>query len=214
MGSTRLLLVDDHVLFRESLGRLLASEPDFEVAGQCGSCGEALAFLAHDQPDMILLDLDLPDGRGTAFIPSAREAGYRGRVLMVTGAVDAETSSEALQLGVSGIVLKHNPVDSLLRAIRTTAAGDIWLDPKVVEFLAMRPPRAPAPTWMERLTEREEAVLQLLLEGLTNRRIAERLNLTEGAVKSTLQTLFEKSQVRTRSQLVRMSIEGPGEKGT
>jgi DNA-binding NarL/FixJ family response regulator len=214
MDSMRLLLVDDHVLFRESLGRLLASEPDFEVAGQCGSCAEALAFLARDHADMVLLDLDLPDGRGVGFIPSARDAGYRGKVLLVTGAVDAETSSEALQKGVCGIVLKHNPVGSLLRAIRTTAAGDLWLDPKVVEYLAMRAPRSVARPWMEALTERESAVLQLLLEGLTNRSIAERLSLTEGSVKSTLQALFEKSQVRTRSQLVRMSIEGPGEKGS
>jgi DNA-binding NarL/FixJ family response regulator len=207
MERRRLLLVDDHVLFRESLARLLESEPDLEIAGQCGLAAEALEFLARDPAEMVLLDFNLPDGPGTAMIEQARRAGYAGRILIVTGAIDAEASAEVLQLGVHGIFLKHNPVGSLLRAIRATLAGDVWLDPKIVEFLTARPPRPPQTAVVESLSERERVVLEGLLEGLTNKRIAERLNVTEGAVKATLQTLFEKTNVRTRAQLVRVALE-------
>ena len=129
MDRTRLLLVDDHVLFRESLGRLLAVEPDFQVVGQYGRGSEALEFLAREPADLILLDFNLPDGLGTRIIPWAREAGYEGKFLVVTGSIDAEASTDALRRGVSGIFLKHNPAASLLRAIRMVIAGDVWVDP-------------------------------------------------------------------------------------
>jgi two-component system, NarL family, nitrate/nitrite response regulator NarL len=207
MSSTRLLLVDDHLLFRESLSRLLDSEPDFEIAGQCGSVAEALEFLSRDSADIVLLDFNLPDGLGTSFLQSARQAGYSGKILIVTGAMDLDVSSEALQLGASGIFLKHNPASSLLRAIRVTIAGDVWLDAKVIDYLAKSRPKPPSSSLKDSLSERERTVLDLLLEGLTNKRIAERLSITEGAVKSTLQTLFDKTNVRTRAQLVRVALE-------
>ncbi len=215
MDRTRLLLVDDHVLFRESLGRLLAVEPDFQVVGQCGQGSEALEFLAREPADLILLDFNLPDGLGTTVIPPARKAGYEGRFLLVTGSIDAEASTDALQNGVSGIFLKHNPAGSLLRAIRMVIAGDVWLDPKVIDYLAVRSSR-PAMgdlTLLDSMTERERGVINGLLEGLTNKHIAERLSSTEGAVKSTIQTLFERTGVRTRSQLVRIVLERTGGKG-
>lgn len=208
MERRRLLLVDDHVLFRESLARLLESEPDFEVAGQCTRGGDAIAELAKGGIDMMLLDYHLPDGLGTSFIPVSRDAGYTGKILIVTAAMDADASAEALQLGVSGIFLKHNPADALLRAIRMTLAGDMWLDPKVVEFLAMRAPRPAATGLVEALTERERAVIAGLLEGRSNKAIAAQLDVSEGAIKSTLQSLFEKTNVRTRAQLVRIALEG------
>ncbi len=211
MELSRLLLVDDHTLFRESLGRLLDSEPDLEIAGQCSRGEEALAFLAHDAPDLVLLDFHLPDGDGTKFIQSARQAGYAGKILIVTGGIDAQASTEVLRLGISGVFLKHNPADSLLRAIRIAIAGDVWLDPKIVEYLAMHAPRPPAPGLVDALSDRERQVLQALLDGFTNKGIAERLGLTEGVVKSTLQALFEKTNVRTRSQLVRVALEGAEE---
>ncbi len=208
MERRRLLLVDDHVLFRESLARLLESEPDFEIAGQCARGAEAIAELAKGGIDMMLLDYHLPDGLGTSFIPVSRDAGYAGKILIVTAAMDPDASTEALQLGVCGILLKHNPADALLRAIRITLAGDMWLDPKVVEHLAIRVPRPAAHGIMETLSERERAVIAGLLEGLSNKAIAEQLEVSESSVKSTLQSLFGKTNVRTRAQLVRVALEG------
>ena len=211
MQLSRLLLVDDHTLFRESLGRLLASESDLEIAGQCGRGVEALALLAPNPPDLVLLDFHLPDGDGAKFIQSARQAGYAGKILIVTGGIDAQASTEVLRLGISGVFLKHNPVESLLRAIRIALAGDVWLDPKIIEFLAMHTPRPAAPGLADALSTRERQVMQALLDGFTNKGIADRLGITEGAVKATLQTLFDKANVRTRSQLVRVALEGADE---
>jgi DNA-binding NarL/FixJ family response regulator len=207
MDRTRLLLVDDHVLFRESLGRLLSSEPDFEVVGQCGSAAEALEFLGKAPVDLALLDFNLPDLPGGEVVRSARASGYSGRILIVTGAIDATQSLSVLQQGAAGIFLKHNPVESLLRAIRLVAAGDAWLDPKVIQYLAAGAPGGGDRSFQNALTARENQVLAGVLEGLTNVKIAARLGLTEGAVKSTLQQLFEKTNVRTRSQLVRVAVE-------
>ena len=120
----RLLLVDDHTLFRESLGRLLSSEPDLEILGQCSRGADALALLTSDPPDLVLLDFHLPDSDGAKFVQSAREGGYAGKILIVTGGIDAQASTEVLRLGISGVFLKHNPAESLLRAIRLALAGD------------------------------------------------------------------------------------------
>jgi DNA-binding NarL/FixJ family response regulator len=208
MSSSRLLLVDDHVLFREGLSRLLASEPDFELAGHCGTASEALEIL-HDTPvDIVLLDYDLNQDHGAQFIATARRAGYRGKILMVTAGMSAKESSVALKLGAAGIFLKHNSPGLLAKAIRLVIAGDMWVDPKVIQLMAEEvqqgedvPPPPP-------LTEREQQVLQSVFEGLANKEIAVRLGITEGAVKSCLQQLFQKTQVRTRSQLVRIALEG------
>src|SRR5690242_16023657 len=94
----RLLLLDDHILFRESLSRLLASEPDFEMAGHCGTAEEALAILRREHVDVVLLDYDLGDDHGSRFIAAARKAEYMGKVLMVTAGMNAAESSMALQL--------------------------------------------------------------------------------------------------------------------
>jgi two-component system, NarL family, nitrate/nitrite response regulator NarL len=207
MNRTRLLLVDDHVLFRESLGRLLSSEADCEVAGERGTAAEALEFLKGTPVDVVLLDLNLPDLTGDEVVRLARGSGFSGKILIVTGAIDAGQASELLQLGAAGIFLKHNPAGTLLRAIRVVAAGDAWLDPKVIQLLIAHAPVRDDGNLAAAFTEREKQVLDGVVEGLTNAKIATRLGLTEGVVKSTLQQLFEKTNVRTRGQLVRVTVE-------
>ena len=113
MPRIRLLLVDDHVLFREGLSRLLASEPDCDVVGACGSSTEALQILKSTKVDVVLLDYDLNQDRGAQLIAAAHRAGFTGKILMVTAGMSAKESSGVLKFGVSGIILKHNPPGSL-----------------------------------------------------------------------------------------------------
>lgn len=208
MKRIQVLLLDDHILFREGLSRLLQSEPDFDIVGVCGTSAEALEILSRVPADVVLLDFDLGEDHGSRFISMARAGGYTGKILMVTAGMNAAESSVALKLGASGIFLKHNPPDALVTAIRRVVSGEAWVDRKVVQLMADAVNQAEAQEDHKRLTEREEQVLQAIFEGLTNKETGTRLGVTEGAVKATLQHLFHKTGVRTRSQLVRVAIEG------
>ncbi len=207
MERIRLLLLDDHILFREGLSRLLASEPDFAMVGHCGTVAEALETLKERAVDVVLLDFDLGEDHGSQFISAAREAGYAGKFLMITAGMTATESAIALQLGASGIFLKHNSPATLAKAIRLVASGEIWVDQKVIQAMAHGVHPREEPGIGKLLTEREQQVLRGIFEGLTNKEIAAQLGVSEGAVKATLQQLFQKTRVRTRSQLVRIALE-------
>ncbi len=208
MPQIRLLLVDDHPLFREGLARLLASERDFEIVAQCSTSTEALRLLNRSDVDVVLLDFDLGDDHGNHFVSSARRSGYRGKILMVTAGMTATESSAALKLGASGIVLKHSSPGTLVNAIRLVAKGETWVDPKVILQMADRLSQDSPQRLPRTLTEREDQVLQGVFEGLTNKEIAANIGVSESSVKATLQQLFDKTGVRTRSQLVRIALEG------
>jgi len=203
----RLLLLDDHILFREGLSRLLVSEPDFEMVALCGTPAEALQRLKQSTVDIILLDFDLEDSTGTRFIAAAKGAGYTGKILMVTAGMNTLDSALAWKLGISGIFLKHSSPDTLLEAIRTVAAGGTWADQKLVAKAPAAPERDLGMKGVASLTPREQQVLRSVFEGLTNKEIAYQIGVSLSSVKATLQTLFEKTGVRTRGQLVRIAIE-------
>jgi DNA-binding NarL/FixJ family response regulator len=205
MQPLRLLLLDDHVLFREGLRRLLETEPDFETVAECGTPAEALEALSRTAADVILLDFDLGEETGTSFIASAYKAGYTGKILIVTAGMIPLDITVARNLGVSGIFLKHNSPKTLLAAIRDVAGGGEWLDSRTppTESVAVDPSTQVAAP----LSPRELQVLRSVFEGLTNKEIAHNIGASQSAVKATLQRLFEKTGVRTRSQLVRIAIE-------
>lgn len=207
----RLVLLDDHVLFRASLARLLASEAGFEVAGECGSTPEALEAVHASQVDVVLLDFNVGLDHANDFISAARKAGYQGRFLIVAGSVEAERSAMALKLGVSGIFLKSEAPERLIQAIRVIASGAVWVDQKIIQALAnqcLSQPRRGDQKSVGVLDDREQRVLLGILGGLKNRKIAEGMGISESAVKNILQALFSRTGVRTRSQLVRLALEG------
>jgi two-component system, NarL family, nitrate/nitrite response regulator NarL len=204
----QILLVDDHGLFRESLSRLLQTEPDFHIVGNCASVTEALALPHLEEIDVVLLDYDLGHEQGTQFLERARNSGFPGRILMVTAGMSDGVMLRALESGCSGIFLKHSPPSRLVEAIRKVVAGEVWLDPAVTRsIIAAATGNATAPSRAQGLTQREQAVLKGVFEGLTNKEIGGRLAISESSVKAVLQQLFEKTGVRTRSQLVRIALE-------
>ena len=207
MSTIRLLLLDDHSLFRESLSRLLDSEPDFQVVTHCGSAAEALEAIAANPVDLLLLDYDLGEENGLAFIQKARNSGFTGRIFVITaGMTDAE-SVRALSLGVCGIFLKHSPPALLGEAIRKVMAGETWIDQRCIQSLVRAVGNAGEQPGRKPLTDRESAVLKGVFEGLSNKEIGASLSISEASVKSALQQLFVKTGVRTRSQLVRVALE-------
>jgi DNA-binding NarL/FixJ family response regulator len=156
----------------------------------------------------VLLDFDLGDEQGNGFISSARQSGYKGKVLMVTAGMTAMECCAALRLGASGIVLKHSSPDTLANAIRLVANGETWVDLKIGLQIAEQFSRGDTQSLPRALTEREDQVLRGVFEGLTNKEIAEKMGVLENSVKVTLRQLFDKTGVRTRSELVRIALEG------
>jgi two-component system, NarL family, nitrate/nitrite response regulator NarL len=208
----RLVLVDVPGLFRASLGRYLASEPGFEVTGECDTPVEALELLKNAKADVVLADLDACSDQGSSFFSAAREAGYGGQFLIVSGSVDARKSAVALRLGAAGIFLKAEPPDRLVQAIKRVAGGEIWLDQKVVLSMADqvidRRQIASNGKRSKPLEDRERDVLLGILGGLSNREIGNKMSLPESRVKNLVVRLFSKASVRTRSQLVRVAMDG------
>lgn len=207
----RILLVDDHGLFRESLSRLLQAEPDIQIAGACASAGEALDLVAHQAVDLVLLDYDLGEEQGSFFLDEACRRGFAGRILMVTAGMNDAVTLRALEAGSSGIFLKHSPPAQLIEAVHKVMSGEMWLDSGAVRSLVAGAhvksdeQRTAAP-----FTERERRVLGSVFEGLTNKEIAANMQLSESSVKAVMQQLFDKTGVRTRSQLVRIALERQG----
>jgi len=199
----RALLVDDHALFRESVAVLLGSQPDFEIE-HCGSIREALDLLAEHTFDLVLLDHDLGAERASQFLPAARQAGFEGRVLVVTAWVSDTEARRLLRQGVAGIFLKQGGLNELSECIRRVAAGGVLPDTISAppsDTVQNQPPGPPV------FNERQRKVLRFVLEGLSNKEIAWRLHISESYVKAILQSLFQKTGVRTRGQLVRVAFE-------
>jgi len=207
----RLLLLDDHSLFRESLGRLLRSEPDFEVVADFHTVAEAIVALDQLEVDVVLLDYDLGEQNGVGFLDALKGSHFAGKILFVTAGMSDEETRAAIGRGAAGIFLKHSSPADLLTAIRRVAAGEVWLDPKALQ--APVPERRESNPLHEKaaglaaFNPREQSVLGEIFSGLTNKEIAAKLNISEGYVKAVLQQLFAKTGVRTRSQLVRIALE-------
>ncbi|HEY6340645.1 MAG TPA: response regulator transcription factor [Bryobacteraceae bacterium] len=211
----RLILVDAPGLFRTSLGRYLASEPGLEMAGECETPAEALDLLKDAKTDVVLVDLDAFTDKSGGFFSTARQAGYQGQFLIVSGALDARKSAMALRLGVAGIFLKAEPPDRLVQAIKRVAAGETWIDLKVINSMADQlidqRPQFSSCKHANALEDREREVLLGIVEGLSNREIGDKMNLAESRVKNLVLRLFSKASVRTRSQLVRVTMDGSWE---
>jgi len=203
----RILLVDDHALFREGLGRLLEAAPGLQLVATCGTLDEAVKVLRSTAIDLVLLDIDLGEESGVEFFDRARQTGYSGKVLAVTAGVDHLAASRLLAEGVCGVFHKHNLPETLVECIHRVMSGEFWLQEVSWQRGSSAPPSQPEPAANPALTDRERQVLSGVFEGLANKEIAGRLGVSESSVKGVLQQLFSKTGVRTRSQLVRIALE-------
>ena len=200
--------MDDHSLFRDSLSRLLQTEPGFRIVGSCATLAEAWPVITDVEPDIILLDYDLGDEQGATALDELRNRGFQGRVLMVTAGMSDAATVRVLESGSQGIFLKHSSPAQLVEAIRRMVAGEPWLDPRAMRSLiAGATGKSEEQRSTQVLTTRERFVLHGVFEGLTNKEIATQLQVSEGSIKAVMQQLFDKTGVRTRSQLVRIALE-------
>jgi len=203
----RVLIVDDHTLFREGLSRLLEADTDFELVGACASVREALIAIGAIQIDVVLLDYDLNEEIGVRLLADSQRSNFTGKFLIVTSGMSDAAILRAIDDGVAGIFLKNSPLAELIPAIIRVTRGETWIDPGVVKTLIAGAHTAREVSIQEDLSERERNVLRGVFEGLSNKEISQRIGVSEGSVKAALQQLFTRSGVRTRSQLVRIAVE-------
>jgi len=206
--SIRVLLIDDHALFRESVARLLQSEPGFEVVAHCASAAQALQILeSSKQIDIVLLDLDLGKETGADFLDHLQSTRFDGKVLVVTADVNDSEVVSLIRKGISGVFMKHGSPALLIQGIRETMDGKALFAQDLLRRALENKEVPTSDRCRAKLTERERRVLSFVFEGLANKQIADRLNVSETSIKASLQQLFAKTGVRTRSQLVRVALE-------
>src|SRR5437588_4824763 len=190
-------------MFREGLARSLAREPNLKVVGQFASSTEALASLNQSGADVVLLDVDLGPEKAVDFVMAAKRTGFPGQILIVTAGASNQEAVQLIQAGVSGILHKHHSTEMLCNTIRQVAKGEVCLEKSYLASLFRSVDRSVQSSG-PRLTERDKIILRFILQGHTNKEIAERLEVSEGAVKASLRQVFDKLGVRTRSQVVKV----------
>ena len=202
----RILLVDDQRLMREGLRILLELEPDLEIVGEAENGEAALGAYERIKPDVVLMDVRMPGMDGVEATWRLRERWPGARVIILTTFDDDEYVFEGLRAGAQGYLLKDVSGHDLAEAVRTVAAGGALIEPSVArkvvaEFARVAPPARAADSGLpEPLSEREQEILHLLAQGLSNREIAIRLNLAQGTVKNYVTTILQKLGVRDRTQ--------------
>ncbi len=204
----KVLVADDQSLVRAGFRMLLADQPDIEVVAEAADGREAVDKAARFQPTVILMDIRMPELDGLGATRRILAADPGARILILTTFDLDEYIYEALSAGASGFVLKDDPPEQLLEAIRTVAAGDALLSPAVTKRVIReftRVPRVTPPAGVEELTEREREVFRLIVEGLSNAEIGEQLFISDTTVKTHVTHVLQKLGLRDRVQAVVMA---------
>jgi DNA-binding NarL/FixJ family response regulator len=215
----RIVVADDHPIFRDGLCRLLALEPDFEVVAQAHDGRQVLDLLQQYEPDILLLDLKMPGLDGLATLQRLQNSKHKTRVIVLTASEDKNEFVQAMKLGTAGIVLKQSATDLLIKSIRKVNAGEIWLDSHTTaavmrQFATGADEPAvtgvPASSSRERerslLSQREREIVALVAQGFKNKEMAEKMFISEQTVKNHLHNIFDKLGVSDRLELALYAI--------
>jgi two-component system, NarL family, nitrate/nitrite response regulator NarL len=204
-----ILVADDHPLFREGVVHSLAAEPDFDVVGQA-SCGEDALRLACDLvPDVVMLDITMPGWGGIVTAEKIRAACPAAKVLMLTVAEDEDKLLASFKAGARAYVLKGVSAHELVRVVRSVAQGEVYVTPSLAAGILVTLSRSTVPQDpLEGLTERESEILKLVVQGLTNREIGDRLHLSEKTIKHYITNILEKLHVRSRMEAAMLAVRG------
>jgi DNA-binding NarL/FixJ family response regulator len=209
---TRVLIADDDHLMRAGLAELLAGEPEIEVIGQASTGSEAVERARRLHPDVVLMDVRMPDLDGIQATRALTHAAPRARVLILTTFEQDDYIFGAMRAGASGFLLKRTRPEELIAAVNTLAAGDSLLSPSVTRRVIDRMAQQPTPDLadqakLDELTPREREVLELIARGLSNREVAAELVIEESTVRSHIRRILMKLDLRDRVQIVIFSYE-------
>jgi DNA-binding NarL/FixJ family response regulator len=212
-GLIRLVIADDHPIFRDGLRKLLSLEDDFEVVGEAKDGNEVLELMREKEPDVLLLDLRMPGLDGLSVLQSLKNSGCRSRIIILTASEDKNEFVQAMKLGCSGIVLKQTATELLYKSIRKVHSGEIWLDSHTTAAV-MRQFASPGRVGggerkgRERspLSQREREIVALVAQGFKNKEIAEKIFISEQTVKNHLHNIFDKLGVSDRLELALYAI--------
>lgn len=207
--TTRILIADDHAIVRYGLCELISAEPGYAVVGEAASGPEAVRKVAELQPDIVIMDVRMPDGDGIEACREIRSAYPGTRVLFLTSFNEDESLLGAIMAGASGFLLKQLGTDAVISALDTVSKGGSMLDPAVTgrvlsQMQNMLKPRAKEVV----LSPQEERILHLIAEGMTNREIAEAMKLSINTVRNYVSNMFDKLGITTRSQAAAYAVRG------
>jgi DNA-binding NarL/FixJ family response regulator len=199
----KIIIVDDHVLFREGLAAIVRAEADIEVCGMAGSVQEAIRIVAESRPDIVLMDYRLPDGTGIDATQIILSKNPDCKIIFLTISEDDQTLFTAIRSGAKGYLLKSIRPADLISALRSVYQGESALSPTLTLRIMQEFSRSPVPDQTQeqvfgKLTSRELEILRALSEGLTNQEIADQLFLSENTVKHHLHSIFEKLNITDR----------------
>jgi DNA-binding NarL/FixJ family response regulator len=206
LETLRILIAEDHPLFRKGMISLLSSVPDFEVVGEATTGEEAVARAAQLQPDVVLMDLQMPEVNGIEATRTILQESPSVRVLVVTLFEDDESVFVALRAGARGYVLKDADEEEMVHAIRAVGKGEAIFSPNVatrmLSYFAASPPGGAPPQAFPTLTDREREILQLIAQGHPNPSIARQLSLSTKTIGNYVSNIFTKLQVADRAQAI------------
>lgn len=200
--ASRVMLIDDHPVVRQGLHSYLSLQSDLEVVAEAGTLAQARERLAAGGIDIVLLDLQMPDGSGLSLLQELAGGTQGPKVVVLTSFLEEGYLRNSLRLGAAGFLLKHSGTAALVDGIRAALRGELPVDPEALRLLAQEHDDPFA-----QLTKREREVLSLLAQGLSNRDMADRLGVREKTVKSHLGHIFDKLEVRDRTQAALLARE-------